>query len=140
VRTPDRLIVGTVLDGSLSAALPSLLLAPFIILLSFLPTFPLSPFSLFNTLPIGASSLFLALPLVAFSPLRFCFQQPCSSFSSPVFDHPTGYRAGENLSPSYRQQSRGTMHPRQRSRPRSYRLRSRSRPAACWVGESASHD
>jgi hypothetical protein len=82
-RTPDRLIVGTVLAGSLSAALLSLLLAPLIILLSFVLAFPLSPFSLFNTLPIGAFSLFLALPLVALGPLRFCLQRPRSSVPSP---------------------------------------------------------
>jgi hypothetical protein len=85
----DRLIVGIVLAGSLSAALLSLLLAPLIILLSFVLAFPLSSFSLFNTLPIGAFSLLLALPLVALGLLRFCFQRPRSSVPSPTFGYPT---------------------------------------------------
>lgn len=76
MRTPDRLIVGTVLARSLSAALLSLLLAPLIILLSFLPAFALSLFSRFDALPVGAFSLLLALPLVALGPLRFCFLGP----------------------------------------------------------------
>ena len=110
MRTPDRLIVGTVLARSLSAALLSLLLAPLIILLPFLLAFPLSLLSRFDALPVGAFSLFLALPLVALGPLRFCFQDPAPV--SQVHAWPlTGYRPAENLSHSYRQQSRCTMHP-----------------------------
>jgi hypothetical protein len=85
------------LAGSLSAALPSLLLAPLIILLSFLLAFPLSPFSLFNTLPIGAFSLLLALPLVALGPLRFCFQEPAPVFQTHIQPPNTLAGRGEPL-------------------------------------------
>ncbi len=134
MRTSDRLIVGTVSAGSLSAALPSLLLAPLIILLSFLLAFPLSLFSLFKTLPIGAFSLFLALPLVALGLLRFCFQHPAPVFQVPRFATQQDIEPGRPLTLASASIARHDA-PTTTITPPPYRLRSRSRPAACRVGE-----